>query len=225
MCKPQPIFPARPAACAGLCARLRLALRPALSADIEALNEVVVSSHQPTIEQVGTVYQLDAAAIELRGARSLDDALELLPGINVRTGGNGSPRIDVRGYRTRHVKLLLNGVPFGNTFDGQFDPTLIPSESIARIKLTTGASSTLYGDGAVGAVINVITRQAELGQTATTHAEYGSGDYHRVHGSYAWGDGHSGVFVASGRSARDGFPNAVGAGQSGVDASSLSDTG
>ena len=143
-------------------------------------------------------------------ARSLDDALELLPGVNVRTGGNGNPRIDVRGYRTRHVKLLLNGVPFGNTFDGQFDPTLLPSESIARIKLTTGASSTLYGDGAVGAVINVITRQAELGQTATTHAEYGSGDYHRVHGSYAWGDSHSGVFVAGGRSARDGFPLAGG---------------
>ena len=152
-------------------ALLLFALRPALSADIEALNEVVVNGQQPAIEQVGTVHQLDAAAIELRGARSLDDALELLPGVNVRTGGNGSPRIDVRGYRTRHVKLLLNGVPFGNTFDGQFDPTLIPSESIARIKLTTGASSTFYGDGAVGAVINVITRQAELGQTATTHAE------------------------------------------------------
>ena len=92
------------------------ALSAASSADIEALNEVVESGHKPTIEQVGTVYQLDAAAIEMRGARSLDDALELLPGVNVRTGGNGSPRIDVRGYRTRHVKLLLNGVPLGNTF-------------------------------------------------------------------------------------------------------------
>ena len=141
----------------------------------------------------------------MRGARSLDDALDLLPGVNVRTGGNGSPRIDVRGYRTRQVKLRLNGVPFGKTFDGQFDPTLNPSENIARIKLTTGAISTFYGDGAVGAVINVITRQAELGQSATTHAEYGSGDYHRVHGSYAWGNGQSGVFVAGGRSARGGY--------------------
>ncbi|MBK8956868.1 MAG: TonB-dependent receptor plug domain-containing protein [Proteobacteria bacterium] len=187
-----------------------LLARPALGGDAAALNEVVVSARKPTVEQVGTVYQLDARDIEIRGARTLDEALALLPGVNVRTGGNGSPRIDVRGFRTRHVKLLLNGVPFGNTFDGQFDPTLIPSENIARIKLTTGASSTMYGDGAVAAVINVITRQAEQGQSATTHAEYGGGDFHRVSGSYAWGDGDSGVFVAGGRNARDGFPLAGG---------------
>ena len=176
----------------------------------DGLNEVVVSARQPTVERVATVYSVDRADIELRGARSLEDALELLPGLNVRTGGNGSPRIDVRGYRTRQVKLLLNGVPFGNTFDGQFDPSLIPAENIARIKLTTGASSTLYGDGAVGAVINVITRQAEQGQSATTHAEYGSGDHHRVYGTYGWGSENSGVFVAAGRNARDGFPLSAG---------------
>jgi outer membrane cobalamin receptor len=189
-----------------LCAVLAGSWLHAHGADTEALNEVVVSGQQPAIERVGTVYQLDAADLEMRGARTLDDALELLPGLNVRTGGNGSPRIDVRGFRTRHVKLLLNGVPFGNTFDGQFDPTLIPSENIARIKLTTGASSTLYGDGGIGAVINVITRQAELGQAATTRAEYGSGDYYHVHGSYSWGNGSSGVFASGGRTSRDGFP-------------------
>ncbi|MCC6706540.1 MAG: TonB-dependent receptor [Gammaproteobacteria bacterium] len=214
MCRHRPLFvgngPYGAAPWLLLWVALATVMSRVMAADSGALNEVVVSARKPAVEQIGTVYQLDAEDIEIRGARALDDALELLPGVNVRTGGNGSPRIDVRGFRTRHVKLLLNGVPFGNTFDGQFDPTLIPSENIARIKLTTGASSTMYGDGAVAAVINVITRQAELGQAATTHAEYGSGDFHRVHGSYAWGDGDSGVFVAGGRSARDGFPLAGG---------------
>ncbi len=209
MCRHRPLAAARRAGHAALCALLAAALFDAYGADSQALNEVVVSGNKPTIEQVSTVYQLDAADIEMRGARSLDDALELLPGLNVRTGGNGSPRIDVRGYRTRHVKLLLNGVPFGNTFDGQFDPTLIPAENIARIKLTTGVSSTLYGDGGIGAVINVITRQAEQGQAATTRAEYGSGDYYHVHGSYSWGNGLSGVFASGGRTSRDGFPLAA----------------
>ena len=169
------------------------------------LNEVVVSGTRPAVERIGTVYEVDAQEIAQRGARTLDDAIELLPGVNIRTGGNGSPRIDVRGFRTRHVKLLLNGVPFGNTFDGQFDPTLIPSEDIARVKLTTGTSSSLYGDGAIGAVINVVTRQAVAGQSATTHAEYGSGDFYRVSSSYSWGDADTGVFVSGGRSARNGF--------------------
>ena len=173
--------------------------------DPVALNEIVVSGTRPAVERIGTVYEVDAEEIALRGARTLDDAIELLPGVNIRTGGNGSPRIDVRGFRTRHVKLLLNGVPFGNTFDGQFDPTLIPSEDIARVKLTTGTSSSLYGDGAIGAVINVVTRQAVAGQSAATHAQYGSGGYYRVSGNYSWGDADTGVFASGGRSSRDGF--------------------
>jgi outer membrane cobalamin receptor len=37
---------------------------------------------------------------------------------------------------TRQVKLLLNGMPFPSTCDGQFDPDTIPIENIARIKIT-----------------------------------------------------------------------------------------
>ncbi len=172
----------------------------------EQLQEIIITGQQPAVERIGTVYQLERSDFEARGARTLDEAIELLPGVNVRTGGQGSPRIDVRGYRTRHVKLLLNGVPFGDTFDGQFDPTLIPTENIARIKMTTGASSTLYGDGALGAVINVITRQGGNGQSASSRAEYGSGDHYRVNGSYSWGDQRSAVFAAGGRQSRRGFP-------------------
>lgn len=171
-----------------------------------ALGEIVVTGRQPATERVATVYQLDASDIDRRGARTLDEAIELLPGVNVRVGGNGSPRIDVRGYRTRHVKLLVNGVPFGNTFDGQFDPSLIPAESIARIKLTTGASSVLYGDGGVGAVINVITRQGGRGHEAGARAEAGEGGHHRLAGTYAWGDDETAVFASVGRLARNGFP-------------------
>lgn len=188
----------------------------------EALQEIVVTGRRPqTIERVATVRVLDAADIALRGARTLDEAIELLPGVNVRVGGDGTPRVDVRGYRTRHVKLLLNGVPFGDPFDGQFDPTLIPTESIARIKLTTGASSTLYGDGAMGAVINVITRQGGDGHAASSRAEYGSGGHHRVSGSYAWGDASTAVHVTAGRFARDAFPLPGGFDDTGLESGGL----
>lgn len=196
---------------AGILAQLAT---PALAAGTatrgDELQEIIVTGRQPAVERIATVYQVDQDDIEARGARTLDEAIELLPGVNVRTGGNGSPRIDVRGYRTRHVKLLLNGVPFGDTFDGQFDPTLIPADDIARVKLTTGASSTLYGDGAIGAVINVITRQGGEGHAATTRTEYGSGDHYRLNGSYSWGDERSAVFVSGGRQSRRGFPLAGG---------------
>ncbi|MDY6878752.1 MAG: TonB-dependent receptor plug domain-containing protein [Thermodesulfobacteriota bacterium] len=45
----------------------------------------------------------------------------------MRTGAQGIPRINLRGLRSRHVTLLLNGIPFNSTYDGQFDPSIILS--------------------------------------------------------------------------------------------------
>src|SRR5690606_37157056 len=84
-------------------------------------------------------------------------ALRLLPGVYVRTGGDGSPRIDVRGFRSRHVLLLVNGVLVNSTADGQFDPARISTEAIREIKVTYGTSSVLYGDNALAAVIEITT--------------------------------------------------------------------
>lgn len=55
------------------------------------------------VEEVGTTRRLTRADIEARNARTLDEALRLLPGVYVRTGGDDTPRIDVRGFRSRHV--------------------------------------------------------------------------------------------------------------------------
>src|SRR5690606_3497591 len=87
-------------------------------------------------------------------------ALRLLPGVYVRTGGDGSPRIDVRGFRSRHVLLLVNGVPANSTADGQFDPARISTDAIREIKVSYGSSSVLYGDNAMAAVIEITTVDA-----------------------------------------------------------------
>ena len=77
---------------AGLALLLSLVNSGVCAGERGDLNEIVVSAARPAIERVGTVYEVDAEEIALRGARTLDDAIELLPGVNVRTGGNGSPR-------------------------------------------------------------------------------------------------------------------------------------
>lgn len=169
------------------------------------LGEIVVTARKPVVEQAGTVREVDRSAIEASGARALDELLDTLPGVNVRVGGQGTPRVDVRGFRTRHVKLLLNGIPFNGAADGQFDPTLIPADWIAKIKLTSGASSQLYGDGALGGVINVVTRRGAgdpLAELAFEGGEYG---HQRATASFAWGSDTADVFVTAGRRVRDGF--------------------
>lgn len=127
--------------------------------ELYRLGEVVVSGGTPIVEAVGVTRRVTAEEMEQRGVRSLDEALNLLPGVDVRVGGDGAPRIDMRGFRTRHIKLLLNGTPFNSTYDGQFDSALISVENIAEIVVTTGATSTLYGSGGNAGVINIITKK------------------------------------------------------------------
>ncbi|MGE0373366.1 MAG: TonB-dependent receptor [Gammaproteobacteria bacterium] len=169
------------------------------------LGEIVVTARKPVVEQAGIVRELDDVAIRASGARSLDEAIDLLPGVNVRVGGQGTPRIDVRGFRTRHVKLLINGIPFNSAADGQFDPTLIPTDWISRIKLTSGASSQLYGDGGLGGVINVITRRGEGEPAAEIGVEGGEYGHLRTNASFAWGSDRADAFVTLGRRTRDAF--------------------
>lgn len=150
---------------------------------VYTLGEVVVSGRSEGVEATGTVQRISAEEIRERGARTLDQAIALLPGVNVRTGGEGVPRIDIRGFRTRHVILLLDGVPLNSAFDQQFDPTIIPTENIAEIKLTSGGSSLLYGQGGLGGVINIITKKGRAGVQGTLGLETGDHAPYLVKGS------------------------------------------
>src|SRR5690606_142165 len=117
-------------------------------------------------------------------------ALRLLPGVYVRTGGDGSPRIDVRGFRSRHVLLLVNGVLVNSTADGQFDPARISTDAIREIKVSYGSSSVLYGDNALAAVIEITTvdeaSEARLDVSAGAPGQAGlGGRFSRTTGNWS----------------------------------------
>src|SRR4030042_539479 len=67
--------------------------------DIYTLGEIVVSGERQGVEAVGTVREVTAEDIQNKGARTLDEALQLLPGVFIRTGADGVPR---GGYQHRH---------------------------------------------------------------------------------------------------------------------------
>src|SRR3990172_573034 len=142
------------------------------------LGEIVVGAEKKVVESAGTVREITSEDIQNKDARTLDKALALLPGINIRTGADGVPRVDLRGFRSRHVVLLLDGIPINSTFDAQFDPTLIPVENIEKIKVSYGTHSVLYGDGGLGGVINIITKRGTKGVHGMVQGEAGEGDHY-----------------------------------------------
>ena len=143
-----------------------------------SLGEIVVSANKNPVESNGTLYRITAEDIEKSGAKTLDEAIKKIPGLYVRYGAAGTPRIDIRGLKTRHVRLLLNGIPVKDTYDGQFDPPTIPVGHIAEIKVSIGTSSLLYGPGGSAGVINIITKKGQEGVQGSLSSEFSSNDYY-----------------------------------------------
>jgi len=168
--------------------------------------EETVTSERDLVEQVGTTRRVDEEDIRQESARTLDEALVRQPGVVVRTGANGVPRIDMRGLRTRHVLLLVDGIPFNNTEDSQFDPTLIPTEIIEDIKLSYGNSSVLYGDGPIGGVLQIRTRRGEEGLHGSLSAEARQRDQFLGQVTVSGGRPDLDVFVSGSAFDSHGFP-------------------
>jgi outer membrane cobalamin receptor len=169
------------------------------------LGEVVVSGQGTGVEAIGTTHKVTAEEIEKRGARTLDEAINMLPGVQVRTAADGAPRIDMRGFRTRHVKLLLNGTPFNSTSDGQFDPSLISVENIAEIIVTTGGGSELYGSGGNAGVINIITKTGTNGMNGSLGAELSEVDATLLRATGSYGTEKYDLFVSGSYFERDAY--------------------
>ena len=174
-----------------------VAAQPVLAQEPEyALGEIVVTSDKPGVDDVTNISEVTAEDIETRGATNLNEAIQMLPGVYIRTAADGTPRIDIRGFRTRHIKLLINGVPFQSTYDGQFDPASIPAENISRIVLTKGASSVLYGSGGTAAIINIITKGGNQGVHGSVGMRAGQEDSYLGKASLS-GAGEKGYFFGS----------------------------
>ncbi len=109
---------------------------------------------------------ITAADIERSPAHSLQDILAREPGIQVTNlfgGANGArSQIDMRGFGAAagsNTLLLINGRRVTDLDLVGFDLASIPRESIDRIEITRGNSgAVLYGDGAMGGVINIVTK-------------------------------------------------------------------
>ena len=164
---------------------------------------VSITERSELVEEVGTTRRIGRAEIEARSARTLDEALRLLPGVSIRTGGDGTPRIDVRGFRSRHVLLLINGVPANSTSDGQFDPARIPTDMVREVKVSYGSSSVLYGDNALAAVIEITT--IDNAPDANLNVSAGTPDQRGVGGRYARTLGNWSFAAAATSYETDGF--------------------
>ena len=157
---------------------LSLILATAIYANDEAeikLNESVITAQnfKTTVKNTASnVTIVTAKDIEEMGAQNLVDALRMVPGIMVKNY-YGNITFDIGGYSSVHAErnsiITYDGVRISSK-----EATNIPISSIERVEIIPNGGGILYGDGANGGVINILSK-------SIYGKEYGS------RGSYKYG--------------------------------------
>ena len=108
----------------------------------------------PISVEVITREQIEAANID-----TVQDALRFLTGVDARdTRG----KVEMLGLDGKYTMYLIDSLDYSYTgsMGASTDFRDLPIELVERIEVVKGPSSSLYGSGAVGGVINIITRGA-----------------------------------------------------------------
>lgn len=185
------------------------------------------------IEQIaGSVTIITRDQIERRGWRTLTDALNEVPGLQVvQAGGAGSQTsLFTRGSESNHTLILLDGIELSDPSNpgGVFESGLLSVGGIERIEVLRGPQSTLYGSDAIGGVVNIITRKGrgapklyawgEIGGFGTANGAVGvQGSTGAADYALEYSKHHTrGVSAARGGSERDGYDSRGLSGRVGV---------
>ena len=126
------------------------------------LRKTVVTSDSfgtPIRETAKNITVINAKEIKERGAKTVDEALKGVPGVIIRKMDGASPMIDLRSSGATaqfNTVILLDNVPVSGL--SGFNLNTIPIGEVERIEVLQGAGAVMYGDGAIGGVINIITK-------------------------------------------------------------------
>jgi outer membrane receptor protein involved in Fe transport len=151
------------------------------------LFETVTVTPTRTEQRLGdvpaSVSVVTSEAIEASPALIADDVLRQVPSFSLfRRTSSLVAQPTTQGVSLRGIGpsgqsrtlVLLDGIPFNDPFGGWVYWTRVPLASVDRVEMTEDASSSLYGNLAMGGVINIITshptrRTIELNPTYGNH--------------------------------------------------------
>lgn len=150
----------------------------------DPINVYVTATRAPetSVDTASSIRIISKEEISKSGAQSVADLLRGQHGIHVYDlyGDGTRATIDMRGFSTTavsNVLIMVDGRRLNSATDGatiSFND--IPTDRIERIEVVYGSSGVLFGNQAVGGVINIITKLAEPSDMAELQIGAGSFD-------------------------------------------------
>lgn len=145
-------------------------IAPVMAADDTSIAKVdehlvvIGRSDKTPLNIAANVNVIDAAAIEMSGATNLTDVLRGQSGIQISDNNIGTS-FAMRGFSAstavNNTLILLDGRRLNNIDIAAPSLNAIPLNQVDRIEILSGSAGVLYGDQAVGGVINIVTKSPE----------------------------------------------------------------
>ena len=110
--------------------------------------------------------------VEVLGKEEMDEENTIRPGniasiladvsgiqIQQSSAVSGNANVRIQGLEGRYTQILRDGMPLFEGFSGNFGVLTIPPLDLRQIELVKGSASTLYGGGAIGGLVNLISKR------------------------------------------------------------------
>ena len=166
--------------CLGIILALFFGNAHAAGVELEPIVVTTSRMAQHNYKIAGNVTVIDRAQIEASHAQSIPEILKPVLGTFVYDlGTSKTATLDIRGIgaaAASNVLVLVNDRKINVVDMSGPDLLQIPIEAVERIEIIRGAGSVLYGDNAVGGVVNIITKQGKGDLSGKVGAFYGSYD-------------------------------------------------
>ncbi len=153
---------------------------------------------QPRDETGQTISVVDRERLDQLQSVTVADALRTVPGMAITPRGpvGGLTSVFVRGGNSAQTLVLIDGVRVNDvsTPNNQFDFGPLLAGNISRIEVLRGPNSIIWGNQAIGGVVNIETRKPDGPLAVDAGLEYGYADTVSGHANVS---GTSGIIEAS----------------------------
>lgn len=179
----------------------------------EMLNDVVVTQSLARTRQTPVaVSQLNASEIELKlGTQELPEVLKTTPGVWATKdgGGFGDAKINMRGFKSENVAVLVNGIPVNDMeWGGVYWSNWAGLSDVASsIQTQRGLGAAILSAPSIGGTINITTRSLDAEKGGSLWYGFGNDNMNNIGmkvstglmkngwaitvlGSRKWGDGY-----------------------------------
>lgn len=166
--------------------------------DTLAIHEVLIHENRlqvPFSKQNRNIDYLTAEEIRKIPARSLNEVLSFMQGVDVRQRGPFGTQADISidGGTFEQTLILVNGIKVTDPQTAHHNMNLpIPLEAIERIEILRGPAARIYGTNALTGAINIITKTMD--KTELNVHLYGGSSFQKVEPE----EGKSGRYYGSG---------------------------